>query len=67
MLFKQDVQYFNMLFVSQLETIGLNTKYKATFWRVIILVDLLKTTFIQKCFLHFVIRLIVPNRKTCHT
>ena len=31
MLFKQDVQYFNMLFVSQLETIGLNAKYKATF------------------------------------
>ena len=48
--------------VSPFETIGLIAQYKT---RVLILVDLLKTTFFQKCFLHFVIRLIDPNRKTC--
>ena len=55
-----------MLCVSRLETIGLNTKYKKTYKRVLTLVDLLKTTFLQKCFLHFMIRYIVPDRKTCH-
>ena len=32
----------------------------------ILILGLLKTTSLQKCFLHFVIRLIVPNCKTCH-
>ena len=31
--------------VSQVETIGLVTKYKTAYRRVLILVDLLKTTF----------------------
>ena len=51
---------------SQFETIGFIAKYKTTRRRVLISVELLKTTFLQKCFLHFVIRLIVPNRKTCY-
>ena len=58
-------KYFNMWYVSRFENIGLITKYKTICRRVLILVDLLKTTFFQKCFLHFVIRLIDPNRKIC--
>ena len=42
--------------VSRSETIGLITVYKATCRRVLILEDFLKTTFLLKCFLHFVIR-----------
>ena len=55
MLFKQTIE--------STKTIGLITKYKATFRRVLILVDLLETNFVQKCILHFVIRLTAPNRK----
>ena len=45
--------------VSRFETIGLITKHKATCGRVLTLADLLKTTFLQMCILHFLIRLIV--------
>ena len=53
--------------VSRFETIGLITItiYKTTCGGVLILVDFLKNNF-QKCFLDFVIRLIVPSRKACH-
>ena len=58
MLFKQTIE--------STKTIGLITKNKKTCRRVLILVDLLETTFVQKCMLHFVIRLTAPKRKICH-
>ena len=54
----------NMWCVSRFETIDLITKYKSTCRRVLILAGLLERTFLQKYFLHFVIRLTVPNGGT---
>ena len=68
MLFKQAIEsIINVWRVSQFETIGYIRIHKTTCRRDLILVDLIKTTFLRKYFLHIVIiRFIDPKCKICH-